>query len=81
MDKNCSLVSTLTKIYNDITKQNDTPIAIGGGTYARSMKNCVAFGPVILEEDACCHEPNEFITKKTLSLAYEIYKKAIKTLA
>ena len=81
VDKNCSLVSTLTKIYNEVTNQNDTPIAIGGGTYARSMKNCVAFGPVILEEDACCHEPNEFITKKTLSLAYEIYKKAIKTLA
>ena len=80
VDKNSQLVQTLSKIYKDITRLDSTPIAIGGGTYARSMPNCVAFGPIIFEEDACCHEPNEFIKKESVILAYEIYKETIKSL-
>ena len=80
-DKNCELVQTLTKIYNDVTGNNAEPIAIGGGTYARALKNAVAFGPSITEEEgSSIHMPNEFVTLDTLGKMYEIYYQAIKTL-
>lgn len=39
------LVKTLISVYNEITGENAEPIAIGGGTYARTLPNAVAFGP------------------------------------
>jgi len=80
VDKNSQLVQSLSKVYEKITKEPCSPIAIGGGTYARSMKNCVAFGPVSKEDECVCHEPNEFMKIDTIKLAYEIYKEALKTL-
>ncbi len=81
IDKKSKLVTTLSKTYTEVTGESLEPVAIGGGTYARSMPNCVAFGPVINEEDGVCHEPNEYMTIKNLLLAYKIYKKAITNLA
>ena len=77
VDKNGELVSSLLEVFERVTCQKSQPIAIGGGTYARSMQNCVAFGPVFSEQDAVCHEPNEYINIKDLMLGYEIYKQAI----
>ena len=80
-DKNGELVQTLTKIYNDVTGKNSEPIAIGGGTYARALKNAVAFGPAITEEEgSSIHMPNEFVTLDTLEKMTEIYYLAIKKL-
>ncbi len=76
-DKNGSLVKTLLSVYQTVSGDKAEPIAIGGGTYARSMKNCVAFGPAFREQDAVCHEPNEYIKVEDLLLAYKIYKRAL----
>lgn len=81
LDKNCNLVQTLIKVYNQETNQNARPISIGGGTYARSMPNCVAFGPVFTNEDGVCHQPNEYMKIQDLLLAFKIYKKAITVLS
>lgn len=37
------------------------PQAIGGGTYAKSMPNCVAFGCEFKDEDNAIHGNNENI--------------------
>ena len=42
--KDSVLVKTLLQVYRDITKDNREPLAIGGGTYARTLPNAVAFG-------------------------------------
>ncbi len=77
VDKNEPIVKTLLSVYQKLSGEQAQPIAIGGGTYARSMKNCVAFGPAFREEDAVCHEPNEYVKIEDLLLAYKIYKQAI----
>lgn len=76
-DKNSPLVTTLLNAFESVSGIKSEPIAIGGGTYARSMNDCVAFGPVFYEEDAVCHEPNEYIKIKELLLGYQIYRQAI----
>lgn len=79
-DKNGFLVTTLLKIYNEETGENEKPLAIGGGTYARALKYGAAFGPE-KGEDCHIHQPNEFVTIENLKLQYKIYKRAIKELS
>ncbi len=78
--KDGELVNTLLSIYNEEFNRNDSPIAIGGGTYARALENGVAFGPALDEEEAC-HVPNEKISVEKLYKCYNVYKKAIKELS
>jgi hypothetical protein len=54
------LVKTLSAIYQEHTGDNTPPVAIGGGTYAKAFKNCVAFGPLFPGEPETMHSPNEF---------------------
>jgi succinyl-diaminopimelate desuccinylase len=56
------------------------PIAIGGGTYARSMPGIVAFGPVLPWEDAQAHRKNEGFRESVALQLIELYKDAIKLL-
>lgn len=42
--KDSELVTTLMRVYKEITGRDDQPFSMGGGTYARTMKNAVAFG-------------------------------------
>ena len=74
------LIQTLLKIYNEETNSNETPKAIGGGTYARALPVGVAFGPEFPGEDACIHQPNEFIAIEHIKTVCKIYKRAIKEL-
>ncbi len=40
------MIQTLMNVYREYSGDTFTPaMAIGGGTYARTMPNCVAFGP------------------------------------
>lgn len=77
VDKESFLVKTLTSVYNGVVGKNEKPIAIGGGTYARALKNGVAFGPCIGEEGETVHMPNEYITLSTLNAMTEIYYQAL----
>ena len=79
--KNSYLVKTLCKIYNDITKSNTEPIAIGGATYARAFDNCVSFGANFPGQEDMCHKTDEFIDIDNLILASKIYAQAIWELA
>lgn len=80
-DKNSFLVTKLVDIYNKVTCSKKEAIAIGGGTYARAFKNCIAYGATIPGEPDMCHQVDEFIKLDNLFLCCKIYSKAIFELA
>lgn len=75
--KDDSLVKTLLKVYSEKTGQNAEPIAIGGGTYARALKNAVAFGAVFPGSPELAHQKDEYIEIEELILNVKIYAQAI----
>ncbi len=80
-DKKSPLVSTLMKSYKRMTfKLFDKPFAIGGGTYAKEAKNCVAYGSAFKEHPGDIHSPNEYIYLEDLYKQIAIYADAIYSL-
>jgi len=75
------IVSTLMGVYNEVTGTQSKPMAIGGGTYARHLKNAVAFGPERPGELATIHMANEFIRIDHLIEDAKIYAESIIRLA
>ena len=71
-------IKILMTAYRAVTHDNfSTPIHTGGGTYARELPNAVAFGIAMPHKDNNIHRENEFIEKKDLIEAREIYRRAI----
>lgn len=50
VDKDHVLIRTLQRVYEEQTGEKAELLAIGGGTYARSLKAGVAFGPLFPEK-------------------------------
>lgn len=71
------LVKTLSEIYTAYTSDFSAPKAIGGGTYAKSFKNCVAFGPTFPGEPETMHSPDEFWSFDSIRANFDIMKEAI----
>ena len=80
VDKNSVLVSTLLSVYREMTNDFTEPIAIGGGSYARSMPNLVAFGMNMPGDPESAHQANECIKKQRLHEGAAIYRESIKRL-
>src|SRR6056297_1322733 len=80
VSKDSDLVQELMIVYNDIMEDNKTPIAIGGGTYARAVKKGVAFGPLFPKQEEVAHQANEYFEKDKFFKSLEIYIKGIKKL-
>jgi len=57
-----------------------SPVAIGGGTYARSMPGIVAFGPLLPWEDSQAHRKNEGFRESVAIELIDVYKDAISRL-
>ena len=55
------LVRTLMKVYREQTGLEGKPKSIGGGTYAKSLPNIVAFGPIFPGDEIREHKPDEFL--------------------
>ena len=79
-DKNGELISTLCEVYNSVTGKNMSPIAIGGGTYARALKCGAGFGPEEEGEENVIHQADEYITFEKIEKCFEIYRLAIQKL-
>ena len=75
------LIRRLQEVYAAETGDEPTLLAIGGGTYAKTMPNIVAFGPIFPDEPLSEHEPDEYIPLDTLRRCTEIYAAAILALA
>lgn len=76
------LVKKLMDVYAAQTGDHETkPIAIGGGTYAKSFQNMVAYGPVFPGETEVIHQPNEYAVVDNLVKAVQIMGAAMYELA
>jgi len=76
------LVKTLHEAYVKYTGDNLTPLlTIGGGTYARTLKKAVAFGPNRPGNEDLAHQPNEYLIVEDMLIAAAIYAEAIVKLA
>ncbi|ACF06989.1 Putative dipeptidase SA1572 [Metamycoplasma arthritidis] len=73
--KDHKLVKLLMQTYNDVTDSKAEPIAIGGGTYARLIDTCVAFGSTRFMN--MMHGTNERFTYSEMKEALEIYINAL----
>ncbi len=70
-------VRCLLKCYSSVTGDKRGPDKTGGGTYARSLKNAIAYGPTFPGTKTNIHNANECIPVKHLEMLYEIYVKTI----
>lgn len=71
------LVKALRNVFEDITNLDSTPISSGGATYARALKNCVAFGALFPGKPKLAHQDNEYIDLDDLMKSVLIYASAI----
>lgn len=75
------LVATLLKVYREATGDSGSmPLHIGGGTYAKELPNCVAFGAVFPGQDTHMHEPNERYPVADFERLIDIYTRAVRAL-
>lgn len=75
------LVKTLLDVYAAETGLAAQPKSIGGGTYAKSMPNIVAFGPIFPGDEVREHKPDEFIEVDKLMKNAQIFAQAMYQLA
>ena len=74
-------VQKLLKAYRDVTGDDSPAMCIGGGTYAKSMPNIMAFGPCRKGIDNREHGADEFIILDDMMQDAEIYARAMQALA
>ena len=76
--KDHELVEVLMDVYGEFTgDRKSKPLVIGGATYARTVPNCVAFGPVFPHEASVEHQPNEFFNIDSMIKSAKMYAEAI----
>ncbi len=80
MDRDGEVITKLMEAYREVTGDKTQPQVMGGGTYARAMKNIVAFGPVFPGRACTEHKKDEWIYVEDLEKAREIYRQAIEKL-
>ncbi len=82
IDADSPLLTTLMKVYQSHTGDVESePLVIGGGTYARSMENVVAFGARFPGEPKLGHMKNEKISVDNMVRLAKIYAEAVYELA
>lgn len=75
------LISALMDVYNQGTGTEGRAVAIGGGTYARSIPNICAYGPAFPGDADVAHQADEWISLEKLLAATCIYRNAFRILA
>ncbi len=81
VDSDSFLIKTLQKVYEDETGEKADLLSIGGGTYARSLKEGVAFGPLFPGSEDPAHQKDEYMEIEDMLKAAAIYAAAIYELA
>lgn len=74
------LIDKLSRSYEKVTNERALLFTKGAASYARTMKNCVGFGPSFEDDKPNSHKANECINLKNFYKALEIYYEAIKGL-
>ena len=81
MDPRTDYIQTLLQVYGELTEFAPKTICIGGGTYAKSIPNIVAFGPIFPGDAVREHLPNEYWEIDKMVLNARIYAEALYRLA
>lgn len=81
VDPKTDYIQTLLQVYGELTEFEPKTICIGGGTYAKSIPNIVAFGPIFPGDTVREHLPNEYWEIHKLVLNAKIYAEALYRLA
>ena len=76
MDKNSRVIRSLLAAYREQTGDMGEPLVVGGGTYARAMKDIVAFGPGRPGRASTEHAADEHLPVEELLRLREIYRAA-----
>ena len=74
---NDPLVKTLLSSYDYFMNTKSSAFSIGGGTYAKSSKNVVAFGMMFEDDEDLMHQDDEKIRIDHYLLGSKIYLKAL----
>ena len=77
VERDCPFIKVLQETYKECTGQEPKLLAIGGGTYCRSVQNTVSFGPVFPGQQELAHQCNEYIALEDLRRITKIYAQAI----
>ncbi len=75
--KTTPFILKLMEVYKNETGSDEKPLAIGGGTYAKEAKNCVAFGSHFKGKEDNIHAANEHIDLEDFYDSMPIYAHAI----
>lgn len=78
--KESELIQSLLGAYRDVTNDMAEPLVSGGATFARTMKNCVAFGAMFKGTVDTMHQPNETWVLDEMERAMIIYAEAFNRL-
>ncbi|MBS4200059.1 dipeptidase PepV [Bacillus sp. FJAT-49732] len=81
VSEDSELIQVLKNVYEMQTHQPASLMAIGGGTYARSLKSGVAFGALFPGRPDVAHQKDEYMELDDLVKATAIYAQAIYELA
>jgi succinyl-diaminopimelate desuccinylase len=81
VEKDHPLIQTLQAVYQRQTGEEPSLLAIGGGTYARSLSTGVAFGPMFPGREDVAHKKDEYIDIDDLLRMTALYAEAIYELA
>ncbi|MBQ9264537.1 MAG: Sapep family Mn(2+)-dependent dipeptidase [Clostridia bacterium] len=81
VSEHTELVQELLEAYHEVTGAEKKTIAIGGGTYAQSMEEGVAFGALFPGEVEMAHQADEFMTEESIYQNARIFARAIIRLA
>ena len=78
MPEDAPVITELMRIYRKHTgDMQSRPLVIGGGTYARAVKNTIAFGARFPGEAELAHQKNESISIDNMVKLAEIYAETI----
>ena len=75
--KTTPFILKLMDVYKEETGSDEKPLAIGGGTYAKEAKNCVAFGSHFKDKVDNIHAADEHIDLEDFYNSMPIYAHAI----
>lgn len=81
VDGQNEMIQILKRVYEKQTGEKGKLLSIGGGTYARSLKQGVAFGALFPGKPDVAHQKDEYIEIEDLLKATAIYAEAIYELA
>lgn len=74
-------VKLLLNVYRKETGDMTEPMCIGGGTYAKSIPNCLAFGVLFPGDPEVEHLPNEYLPLERFEQNEKILKEAMLAMA